>query len=82
MEMKEKMELISMNEKQSSVMIRQKDIKIEDQLEAVKSRISKNTRLRAEVSEMSILMESTTAGLLRGSVHKMKQSWVKRRSGL
>merc|ERR1712087_716392 len=54
---------MSMREKESNEMIRQKEMEIEDHLEAVKSEKTKNTSLQNEISEMRIVMESTTAEL-------------------
>merc|ERR1712048_982203 len=44
-------------------MIRQKEMEIEDHLEAVKSEKAKSTSLQNEMAQMRIVMESTTAEL-------------------
>ena len=62
-EMEEKMKLISIREKERDEMIRQKERKIEEQLEAMKSLKNKHACLENEISEMRIVMESTREGL-------------------
>merc|ERR1739844_803245 len=65
-EMEGKMKLISIREKESDEMIRQKEMKIEEQLEAMKSLTDKHACLENEISEMRIVMESTREGLQIG----------------
>ena len=62
-EMEDKMKLISIREKERDEMIRQKERKIEEQLEAMKSLKIKHACLEKEISEMRIVMESTREGL-------------------
>ena len=62
-EMEEKMKLISIREKERDEMIRQKERKIEEQLEAMKSLKNKHAFFENEISEMRIVMESTREGL-------------------
>ena len=62
-EMEEKMKLISIREKERDEMIRQKERKIEEQLEAMNSLKNKHACLENEISEMRIVMESTREGL-------------------
>merc|ERR1712194_461471 len=62
-EMEEKMKVVTRREKESNERIRKKDLKIEEQLEAVNSLKSKIISLKNEISDMRIVMESTTAGL-------------------
>merc|ERR1712238_476809 len=62
-EMEEKMKVVIRREKESNERIRKKDLKIEEQLEAVNSLKSKIISLKNEISDMRIVMESTTAGL-------------------
>lgn len=62
-EMEEKMKLISMRDEELNEMRTQWDMKIEEELETVKSLKSKNTSLEDEICEMRIVMESTAAGL-------------------
>merc|ERR1712238_327415 len=64
-EMEEKMQVIIRREKESNGRIRKKDLKIEEQLEAVNSLKSQIISLKNEISDMRIVMESTTAGLLK-----------------
>jgi len=56
--MKDQMNLTSMRGKESNDMIRQRDTKIEEHLEAVKSLKSENSRLKNEISDFRILVES------------------------
>jgi len=56
--MKDKIKLTSMGGKESNDMIRQRDTKIEEHLEAVKSLKSENSRLKNEISDFRILVES------------------------
>merc|ERR1739844_409199 len=65
-EMEGKMKRINMREKESDEMIRQKEMKIEEQLEAMKSLTDKHACLENEISEMRIVMESTREGLQIG----------------
>ena len=62
-EMDEKMKLISMRDEELNEMKTQWDMKIEEELETVKSLKSKNTSLEDEICEMRVVMESTAAGL-------------------
>jgi len=61
--MKDQIKLTSMRGKESSEMIRQRDTKIEEHLEAVKSLKSENSKLKNEISDFRILVESATVGL-------------------
>jgi len=61
--MKDQMNLTSMRGKESNDMIRQRDTKIEEHLEAVKSLKSENSKLKNEISDFRILVESATVGL-------------------
>jgi len=56
--MKDQIRLTSMRGKESNDMIRQRDMKIEEHLEAVKSLKSENSRLKNEISDFRILVES------------------------
>jgi len=56
--MKDQIKLTSMRGKESNDMIRQRDMKIEEHLEAVKSLKSENSRLKNEISDFRILVES------------------------
>ena len=56
--MKDQMNLTSMRGKESNEMIRQRDMKIEEHLEAVKSLKSENSKLKNEISDFRILVES------------------------
>jgi len=56
--MKDKMNLTSMRGNESNEMIRQRDTKIEEHLAAVKSLKSENSRLKNEISDFRILVES------------------------
>jgi len=62
-EMEVKMKLISMRDEELNEMRTQWDMKIEEELETVKSLKSKNTSLEDEICEMRIVMESTAAEL-------------------
>ena len=44
-------------------MIRHRDLKIEEQLDAVKSMKWENARLKNEISDLRIVVESATVGL-------------------
>ena len=44
-------------------MIRHRDLKIEEQLDAVKSLKWENARLKNEISDLRIVVESATVGL-------------------
>ena len=57
------MMLISIRKEDSDEMIMQKEMKIEEQLEAMKSLTDKHACLENEISEMRIVMESTREGL-------------------
>ena len=61
--MKDQMNLTSMRGKESNEMIRQRDTKIEEHLEAVKSLKSENSKLKNEISDLRIVVESATVGL-------------------
>merc|ERR1719491_302543 len=61
--MKDQMNLTSMRGKESNEMIRQRDTKIEEHLEAVKSLKSENSKLKNEISDFRILVESATVRL-------------------
>ena len=61
--MKDQIKLTSMRGKESNDMIRQRDMKIEEHLEAVKSLKSENSRLKNEISDLRIVVESATVGL-------------------
>ena len=50
-------------------MIRQKDTKIEEHVEAVTTLKNDNTRLKNEISDLRIVMESTTRGLQEEKVN-------------
>jgi len=56
--MKDQIKLASMRGKESNDMIRQRDTKIEEHLEAVKSLKSENSKLKNEISDFRILVES------------------------
>ena len=76
-EMEEKMKLISIREKERDEMIRQKERKIEEQLEAMKSLKNKHACLENEISEMRIVMESTREGLKKEQAkNDMKDSII------
>ena len=62
-EVEEKMKLISIREKERDEMIRQKQRKIEGQLEGMKSLKNKHACLENEISQIWIVMESTREGL-------------------
>ena len=61
--MKDQMKITSMRRNESNEMIRQRDTKIEEHLEAVKSLKSENSKLKNEISDFRILVESATVGL-------------------
>ena len=76
-EMEEKMKLISIREKERDEMIRQKERKIEEQLEAMKSLKNKHACLENEISEMRIVMESRREGLKKEQAkNDMKDSTI------
>merc|ERR1739844_327454 len=80
-EMEEKMKVISMRDEELNEMRKQWDMKIEEQLEAVKSLESKNTSLENEICEMRIVMESTPAGLQQEKLNNdMKDSTIEEQS--
>jgi len=54
--MKDQIKLTSMRGKESNDMIRQRDMKIEEHLEAVKSLKSENSRLKNEISDLRIVV--------------------------
>ena len=65
------------NEKERNEVMRQKDMKTKQGLEAVKSLTSKNTKLRDESSDTRIVMESTTTGLQKEKAkNDMKDSTI------
>ena len=61
-EMEEKMKGMSRREKERDYMIRQKEMKIEEQLDAVRSLKNKQSCLENEISEMRIVMDNKIAG--------------------
>merc|ERR1712194_208212 len=63
MKMKDQMKLTSMRGKESNEMIRHRDMKIEEHLEALNSSKSEITRLKNEISDLRIVVESATVGL-------------------
>ena len=73
----EKMMLISIRKEDSDEMIMQKEMKIEEQLEAMKSLTDKHACLENEISEMRIVMESTREGLKKEQAkNDMKDSTI------
>ena len=62
-EMEEKMKGMSISEIDSNDMIRQKEMMIEEQLDAMDSLKNKHVHLHSEVSEMKIILETTIADL-------------------
>ena len=60
---KDLIRLTIIREKGSIEMIRQRDMKIEEHLEAVKSLKSENSKLKNEISDLRIVVESATVGL-------------------
>merc|ERR1712115_460343 len=76
-EMEEKMKVISMRDEELNEMRTQWDMKIDEELETVKSLESKNNSLENEICEMRIVMESTTAGLQQEKLNNdMKDSTI------
>ena len=61
--------LINIREKESNELMRQKDTKIEEHVEAVTTLKNDNTRLKNEISDLGIVMESTTRGLQEEKVN-------------
>jgi len=61
--MKNKVMLINIREKESNELMRQKDTKIEEHVEAVLTLKNEKSRLKNEISDLGIVMESTTRGL-------------------
>ena len=59
-EMKDQMKLTSIREKEINEMIRHRDVKIEEQLDAAKSMKWENARLKNEISDLRIVVESAT----------------------
>merc|ERR1711957_973459 len=62
-EIEDRMKLISIRANESNEMIRQRDMKMEEHLEAVNSLKRESTSLKNEISDMKIAMECTTRGL-------------------
>jgi len=62
-EIEHKIALVSIIRNASNEMRRHKDMKIEEYLEAMNSLKRENTRLKREISDMRIVMESSTVGL-------------------
>ena len=62
-EMKEKLKGMSISKIESNDMIRPKEMKIEEQLDAVRSLKNKQSCLDNEISEMRIVMDNKIAGL-------------------
>ena len=63
MKTEDQMKLISIREKESNGMIRERDMKTAEHLEAVNSLKSYNTRLKNEMSDMRIVTRSAKVGL-------------------
>merc|ERR1712151_212946 len=78
-EMEEKIKDICMREKESSEMIRQRDAKIEEQVEAMNTLKNQNTSLKNEISDMGVDLESTRAGLRKEKLkNEMKDSTIEK----
>merc|ERR1712048_487500 len=76
-EMEEKMKDICMREKESSEMIKQRDAKIEEQVEAMNTLKNQNTSLKNEISDMGVDLESARAGLQKEKLkNEMKDSTI------
>merc|ERR1712048_1395983 len=70
-EMEERVKAMSRREKESSEMMRQSDVKIEEQLETVNKLKNQNRSLKNEISDLRVEMESTAAGLEKELLESM-----------